>query len=80
MNISGAVAERIRELIKENGLTLYRFERKAGIAHDTLKSIMKGKAKGVNLKTCMIIAKGFNMNVWEFLDSEIFKYENISFD
>ena len=41
---------------------------------------MKGKAKGVNLKTCMIIAKGFNMNVWEFLDSEIFKYENISFD
>jgi len=77
MNISKAVATRIKELLKEKGLTQYRLERKAGLAHDTVKSIMKGKAKGVNLKTCFIIAKGFDMTIWEFLNSEIFEFENI---
>lgn len=80
MIISSAVATRIRELIKEKNLTLYRFERKAGMAHDTLKSIMKEKAKGVNLKTCVILAKGFDMEVWEFLNSELFKFENLEID
>ena len=77
MNISNAVAKRIKELLKEKGLTQYRLERKAGLAHDTVKSIMKGKAKGVNLKTCIILAEGFDMKVSEFLDSELFEYENL---
>ena len=55
MNISQAVAVRIKELLKEKGLTQYRLEQNACLSHDTIKSIMKGKAKGVNLKT--LIAK-----------------------
>lgn len=80
MKISKAVAARIRELVKEKGLTLYGFERKAKISHDTLRSIMKGRAKGVNLKTCVVLARGFNMKVWEFLDSEIFQFENLDLE
>ena len=60
MNISKAVAMRITELLKAQGLTQYRLEQKACLSHDTIKSIMKGKAKGVNLKTVIAIAAGIN--------------------
>ena len=78
MNISEAVAIRIRELLKEKNLTQYNLEQNSCLSHDTVKSIMKGKAKGVNLKTVIAIADGFGMTVCEFLDSELFNYDNLN--
>lgn len=80
MNISQAVAIRIRELLKENQMTQYKLERKACLSHDTVKSIMKGKAKGVNLKTLIAISDGFGMTVSDFLNSELFLYDNLNMD
>ncbi len=80
MNISQAVAIRITELLKLNNMTQYKLEQKTGISHDTIKSIMKGKAKGVNLKTVIAIADGFDMTVKEFLDNNLFLYENLNMD
>lgn len=77
MTISQAVALRIKELLKEKKLTQYKLEQKACLSHDTVKSIMKGKAKGVNLKTIIAIADGFEMSVDMFLCSELFLYDNL---
>ena len=77
MTISQAIAERIRELLREKQLTQYKLEQKACLSHETLKSIMKGKAKGVNLKTIISIADGFNMTVAKFLDSPLLDYNNL---
>lgn len=41
---------------------------------------MKGKAKGVNLKTLVYIADGFDMTVAEFLNCDLFLYENLDID
>ena len=78
MNISEAVAIRIKELLKEKNITQYKLERNSCLSHETVKSIMKGKAKGVNLKTVIAIADGFGMTVCEFLDSELFSYDNLN--
>ncbi len=78
MDISQAVALRIKELLREKNMTQYKLEQKACLSHDTVKSIMKGKAKGVNLKTVIAIADGFNMAVNEFLNSPLFLYENLN--
>ena len=80
MNISSAVAKRIKELLLEKNMTQYKLERKACLSHDTIKSIMKGKAKGVNLKTLVYIADGFDMTVAEFLNCDLFLYENLDSD
>ena len=80
MNISQAVAVRIKELLKEKNLTQYRLEQNACLSHDTVKSIMKGKAKGVNLKTLIAISDGFGITVSEFLNSELFLYDNLNMD
>lgn len=80
MNISSAVATRIKELLVEKNMTQYRLEQKACLSHDTVKSIMKGKAKGVNLKTLIYISDGFDMTVAEFLNCDLFLYENLDID
>ena len=80
MNISQAVALRIRELLKQNDMTQYKLEHNACLSHDTIKSIMKGKAKGVNLKTLIAISDGFGITVSEFLNSELFLYDNLNMD
>ncbi len=78
--ISEAVAVRIRELAAEKGMTIYRLERESALSHDTVKSIMKGKAKGVNLKTLIAISDGLGMTVSEFLNSDLFLYANLNMD
>ena len=80
MNISEAVAIRIRELLSTTHQSQYKLEQKAGLSHETLKSIMKGKAKGVNLKTVIVIADGFGMSVSSFLDCQLFSYNNLNID
>lgn len=80
MNISEAVAQRVRELLKANNLTQYKLEQKSCIPHETLKSIMKSKTKGVNLKTIVAIADGFGMSVSDFLNSPLFTYDNLNMD
>lgn len=80
MNISQAVSLRILELLKEKNISQYKLEHNACLSHDTVKSIMKGKAKGVNLKTIIAIADGFNMTASEFLDSQLFNYDNVNMD
>lgn len=80
MSISQAVAKRISELLKEKSISQYRLEQNACLSHETVKSIMKGKAKGVNLKTIIAIADGFGMTASEFLDCDLFQYDNLSMD
>lgn len=80
MNISEAVAERVKELLKKNNLTQYKLEQKSLLSHETLKSIMKSKTKGVNLKTVIAIADGFDMSVGDFLNSPLFIYDNLNMD
>ena len=77
MNISEAVTIRIKELLIAYNMTQYKLEQKSCLSHDTVKSIMKGKTKGVTLKTLIAIADGFDMPIWEFLKSDLFLYENL---
>lgn len=80
MSISQAVTRRIKELLFEKGLTQYRLEQNAGLSHDTLKSIMKGKTNGVNLRTLILISDGFGITVSEFLNSDLFLYDNLNLE
>ena len=79
-NVSKAIALRLKQLLKERGITMYRLEQNMGLSHETLKSIVKGKTRGVNLKTVIVIAEGLSMTVSEFLDSELFNYSNLNLE
>lgn len=65
MKISEAIALRIRELLKQRNMTLYKLEKESGVLH----GIMYGRNKGVTLTVIIQISKGFGISYQEFLNS-----------
>lgn len=77
MTVNDAVAKRISKLLKQKGITQYRLEQESGIQHGSMQCIMNGRNKTVTLSTVIMLAKGFNMPLLEFLDDEVFRSENL---
>ncbi len=77
MTVNDAVAKRIIKLLKEKNITQYRLEQQSGIQHGHMQWIMSGKSKTVTLSTVIMLANGFQMTLLEFLDDELFLYENL---
>lgn len=77
MTVNDAVAKRIAKLLKEKNMSQYRLEQNSGIQHGSMQCIINGRNKTVTLSTVIMLAKGFNMSLIEFLDDDIFKYENV---
>jgi len=77
MTVNDAVAKRIIALLSEKNMTQYRLEKNSGIQHGHMQWIMSSKSKTVTFSTVLRIANGFGMTVLEFLDNDIFLFENL---
>ena len=80
MTVNDAVAKRISELLNEKGISQYRLEQESGIQHGSMQCIMNGRNKTVTLSTVFMLARGFGMTLCEFLDSEIFRSEDLEIE
>lgn len=80
MTVNNAVAKRISKLLKEKGMSQYRLEQESGIQHGSMQCIMNGRNKTVTLSTVIMLAKGFNITLTEFLDDEIFSSEELDLE
>lgn len=80
MNVCQATAKRIVSLLKEKGMTQYRLEQKSGIQHGSMACIINERNKTVTLSTIYMLARGFDMDIIEFLDCEEFLGEEIEFE
>jgi len=77
VTVNDAVAKRIIALLAEKNMTQYRLEKNSGIQHGHMQWIMSSKSKTVTFSTVLRIANGFGMTVLEFLDNDIFLFENL---
>ncbi len=77
MTVNDAVAKRVIELLNEKKMTQYLLEQLSGIQHGHMQWIMSGKSKTVTLSTVLLLANGFGMTVLEFLDNDLFLFENL---
>ena len=80
MTVNDAVARRIIGLLQEKGMTQYRLEQKTGIQHGSMQCIMNGRNKTVTLSTVILIARGFDMSLSDFLDHELFLSEELEIE
>ena len=80
MTVNNAVARRVSELLHEKNMSQYRLEQKSGIQHGSMQCIMNGRNKTVTLSTVIMLAKGFDMSLTEFLDDEIFSSEELELE
>ena len=77
MTVNDAVARRITKLLLERNMSQYRLEQESGIQHGSMQCIMNGRNKTVTLSTVIMLARGFNMPLTEFLDDDIFRSEDL---
>ena len=80
MTVNDAVAKRISKLLTEKNMSQYRLEQQSGIQHGSLQCIMNGRNKTVTLSTVMMLARGFNISLNEFLDDDIFLSEDLEIE
>ena len=80
MTVNNAVAKRISNLLKEKNMSQYRLEQESGIQHGSMQCIMNGRNKTVTLSTVIMLARGFNITLTEFLDDDIFSSENLEIE
>ncbi len=80
MTVNDAVAKRIATILKEKNISQYRLEQNSGIQHGSMQCIMNGRNKTVTLTTLIMIAKGLDMTISEFLDDNIFQAENLEIE
>lgn len=77
MKVSQAVATRIREILAEKNMSLYRLEINSGLSKGTLTSLMYARYKGVNLTTLIIVIRTLGISVDEFFKSPLFDEDNL---
>lgn len=67
-----AIRIRIKELMKEKGMSEYRLISRTGMPPSTVKSVLKGKSENPRVCTITGLCKGLGITVKEFYDSELF--------
>lgn len=77
MTVNDAVARRITKLLQEKDMSQYRLELDSGIQHGSMQCIMNGRNKTVTLSTVIMLARGFDISLTEFLDDDLFRSEDL---
>ena len=77
MKLNEAVACRIKELLKERGMTQYQLHLKTGVPQSTLSTIMKCSYPSMKLRIIYEICDGLEISLEDFFASDIFKRETI---
>lgn len=80
MELSKAVAMRIKELLKVRKITQYKLFKLTGVPQSTISNIMGGKSKTCKLDTVLLLAQGLNVTAKEFFDSNFFDFDTLNID
>lgn len=78
MKLKDAVAKRIKEIIKEKGITQYELFKMTGVPQSTISTILKNETKTVKLSTIYEICSGLEIELSEFFNSDYLKLANIT--
>ena len=80
MTLNQAFAQRVREILKQKGITQYKLEQLTGLYHSTMTDILSCKYKTANFKNMALIIRELGMSLEEFFDSPIFSFNNLQID
>ncbi len=78
--INMAIINRLLQFMGDRNLTQYKLAQICGLPFATIKSIMQRRAKGISLRTVILIANGLGISASEFLDDPMFLPENLDLD
>ena len=73
MQLSDAIRKRIKKLLKQNDMNIWKLYKATGVSASTLSYFMSGKRELINLKTLLHICEGLNIELKDFFDDPLFK-------
>ncbi len=79
-SVATAVVARIKEILLEKDMSIYRLEKNTAISHSTMQTLMRADNNSVNLKTVLLICRGLNVTAKYFFSSELFEDEDLDVD
>lgn len=80
MKLNKAFALRVRQVLKEKGMTQYKLAQETGLYHSTMTDILNCKYQTPNFKNIALIIKALGLSMTEFFDSELFDFEKLSIE
>ena len=80
MKLNKAFALRVRQVLKEKGMTQYKLAQETGLYHSTMTDILNCKYQTPNFKNIALIIKALGLSMSEFFDSELFDFEKLSIE
>ena len=72
MDTRQAVADRIRQLCNEQGITPNALSYRAGVPQSTVKSILNNETQNAGIVTIKKLCDGFDISLNSFFDTDIF--------
>ena len=75
MEYTEAVGKRLKELLKERGLTQTQFAEQSNISRMTVNRTINGKAGTVTFETLIVFCKTLTITLRDFFASELFDKE-----
>ena len=72
MTLTQAVRKRIKNLLKENNINVWKLYKSTGVSASTLTYFINQERGLITLKTLLHICEGFNIELKEFFDDPLF--------
>ena len=64
---------RILFLLEQYQMSIYALAVKSGVSASTIKSILYGKSKNPGIVTIKLLCDGFEISLFEFFNTEVFR-------
>ncbi len=78
--VAKAVVSRIKEILFEKDMSIYRLEKITAMSHNTMQTLMRADNNSVNLKTVLLVCRGLGVTAEYFFSSPLFEDEDLDVD
>ena len=72
MTISESISKRVRGILRQRKMSIYKLEMLTGICHGTMSCLLNSRYNSCNLKTVFIIIEALGLTIPEFFQDEVF--------
>lgn len=80
MTLNQAFSIRVKQILKNKKMTMYRLEQDTGLYHSTLTCLLNGRYKTANFRTMALIIRALGLSITEFFNDPVFDFNNVEID
>ena len=77
MKLTEAIGKRLKDLLKEQGMTQYKLSTSSGVPQTTISSIVNAEYGDVKVNTILNICRGLNIELEQFFSDPLFRRETL---